>query len=466
MRVMDWFKRFFSGSAGQTENLSIEIDSIVEKFQLVKEAKRLAKMGLPAFHEKKPTSLELSVVEHVNQLREEAQRDFLRRQEDINSRVLSFEIKHQSMQSDVLNAEFERQARKIMDEQGAWLKKLAYSAMTRFKELEAFKKTNGLEREANYPSTSGLVLRYSMLVFLVVVEGILNANFFAEGLSSGLIGGFVYAALLAAINVVGCFFLGKYALPWLVSKPVAGKAFGIFSLLFTACFMLLVAMSIGHIREQLMAASASPTRDAWELMQNHFWGLSDLVSWFLVAMSMGFGIASVFDGLTIDDMYPGYGAVVRRCNTTRDEFEAEFEEIREELEDLKQEKLDLINQGFKTLHELIASLRKLVLEKEALQREFADKLTQSEVVVYAVLRKFRMENEIARDDGLRPGYFDHLPALDPVNVPRVSNDSEQALITKLEQDIRVYENTVNEQREKVYNLYEQCISRLNHLKYH
>ena len=424
MRVMDWFKRFFSGSAGQTENLSIEIDSIVEKFQLVKEAKRLANMGLPAFHEKKPTSLELSVVEHVNQLREEAQRDFLRRQEDINSRVLSFEIKHQSMQSDVLNAEFERQARKIMDEQGAWLKKLAYSAMTRFKELEAFKKQNGLEREANYPSTSGLVLRYSMLVFLVVVEGILNANFFAEGLSSGLIGGFVYAALLAAINVVGCFFLGKYALPWLVSKPVAGKAFGIFSLLFTACFML------------------------------------------LVAMSMGFGIASVFDGLTIDDMYPGYGAVVRRCNTTRDEFEAEFEEIREELEDLKQEKLDLINQGFKTLHELIASLRKLVLEKEALQREFADKLTQSEVVVYAVLRKFRMENEIARDDGLRPGYFDHLPALDPVNVPRVSNDSEQALITKLEQDIRVYENTVNEQREKVYNLYEQCISRLNHLKYH
>ena len=221
MRVMDWFKRFFSGSAGQTENLSIEIDSIVEKFQLVKEAKRLANMGLPAFHEKKPTSLELSVVEHVNQLREEAQRDFLRKQEDINSRVLSFEIKHQSMQSDVLNAEFERQARKIMDEQGAWLKKLAYSAMTRFKELEAFKKTNGLEREANYPSTSGLVLRYSMLVFLVVVEGILNANFFAEGLSSGLIGGFVYAALLAAINVVGCFFLGKYALPWLVSKPVA-----------------------------------------------------------------------------------------------------------------------------------------------------------------------------------------------------------------------------------------------------
>lgn len=293
-----------------------------------------------------------------------------------------------------------------------------------------------------------------------------NANFFAEGLSSGLIGGFVYAALLAAINVVGCFFLGKYALPWLVSKPVAGKVFGACSLVFTVCFMVMVAMSIGHIREQLMAGSASPTRDAWALMQTQFWGLNDLVSWFLVAMSLGFAIASVFDGLTIDDIYPGYGAVVRRCNSTRDEFESEFEEIREELEDLKQEKLDLINQSFKNLHELIASLRKLVMQKEALQREFADQLTQSEVVLYAVLRKFRMENEIARDDGLRPGYFDALPSLDPINMPRTSTEVEQKLIVKIEQDIRSYENTVNEQREKVYSLYEQCISRLNHLKYH
>ena len=466
MRVMDWLTGWFKRRKPAVENLSIEIDSIVEKFHLVKEARRMAKLGLPAFHEKKPTRLELDVVEHLNQLRDAAQREYLRRTDEINAKVLHHELSHQSMQLDVLNAEFERQTRKLMDEQGAWLKKLAYNAMTRFKELELFKKKNGLEREANYPSSSGLVLRYSVLVFLVVIEGVLNANFFAEGLSSGLIGGFVYAALLAAINVVGCFFLGKYALPWLISKPIAGKVFGVVSLIFTACFMVMVAMSIGHIREQLMAGSASPTKDAWAVMQTQFLGLNDLVSWFLVAMSLGFAIASVFDGLTIDDIYPGYGAVVRRCNSTRDEFESEFEEIREELEDLKQDKLDLINQSFKNLHELIASLRKLVLQKEALQREFADQLTQSEVVLYAVLRKFRMENEIARDDGLRPGYFDSLPSLDPVNMPRMSTDAEQTLISKIEQDIRAYENTVKDQREKVYNLYEQCISRLNHLKYH
>ena len=191
MRVMDWLSSWFKKRKPDVENLAIEIDSIVEKFQLVKEARRLAKLGLPAFHEKKLTSQEHDVVEHLNQLRDQAQRDYLRRTEDINAKVLHLELSHQSMQSQVLNAEFERQARKLMDEQGAWLKKLAYNAMTRFKELELFKKKHGLEREANYPSSSGLVLRYSVLVFLVVVEGVLNANFFAEGLSSGLIGGFV-----------------------------------------------------------------------------------------------------------------------------------------------------------------------------------------------------------------------------------------------------------------------------------
>ena len=118
------------------------------------------------------------------------------------------------------------------------------------------------------------------------------------------------------------------------------------------------------------------------------------------------------------------------------------------------------------MHDLSAALKKLLLEKEALLRGCADKISQTEVVLYAVIRKFRIENEIAREDGLRPSYFDSLPALNPVNLPRMDNEKENQLLTALEQDIKTYENNVNAQREKVYALYEQSISRLNHLKYH
>ena len=137
MRVMAWLKRLFSRQPARPENLSLEIDSIVEKFQIVKEAKRLASMGLPSFHEKKPTQKEIEVVEHLNLMREEIQRHHVRQSESIQSKVVGMELNYKALQSDALNAEFERQTRKLMDEQGDWLKKLAYNAMVRFKELEA-----------------------------------------------------------------------------------------------------------------------------------------------------------------------------------------------------------------------------------------------------------------------------------------------------------------------------------------
>jgi hypothetical protein len=105
------------------------------------------------------------------------------------------------------------------------------------------------------------------------------------------------------------------------------------------------------------------------------------------------------------------------------------------------------------------------LQKESLFRDCHDKLGQTEVVLYAVIRKFRLENEIARSDGLRPSYFDSLPSLNPITLPRVETDKENALMATLNQDIKMHETTVHRQREKVYTLYEQTISRLNHLKY-
>jgi hypothetical protein len=59
-----------------------------------------------------------------------------------------------------------------------------------------------------------------------------------------------------------------------------------------------------------------------------------------------------------------------------------------------------------------------------------------------------------------------LPSLSSVSLPRVDHAKENALLEALEQDIKTYESNVNAQREKVYALYEQSISRLNHLKYH
>ena len=118
---------------------------IVENFQLVKEAKRLAAMGLPSFHEKKPTQKELEVVEHINFLREEIQRYLVRQSEDIQSRVVGIELNYKSLQSDALNAEFERQTRKLMDEEEA--AELKWQQPLTVREIEDGMEVVGIDEE-------------------------------------------------------------------------------------------------------------------------------------------------------------------------------------------------------------------------------------------------------------------------------------------------------------------------------
>jgi hypothetical protein len=457
---------FFSKSAQNTSLMSFEIDEITQKFKIVEEAKRLGKLGLPAFHAKDLTSVETEVLRHLNISREEIQKNAVNDLAKLGRDLTEKEHEYQKFRTDSLSAEFERKARQIMDSQGAWLKKLAANAIASIKELDLFREENNIKRQANYPEKSQLFFQYTLLIAMIVVEGVLNSSFFSEGISTGLIGGFIYAASLALINIAGCFFIGKVGVRWINHHKIYGKVIGLVSIFIAILFLSGMAISIAHIREAMASAVDNPTQIAWESMQRNVWGLKDLMSWFLILLTLGFGIAAVVDGIYIDDVYPGYGSIFRRTESAKEEFESEFEEIRFELEDLKQEKLDFIDQQVSLCNELLFSVQKLVEQKQALIKMYQDKIDESEVVLFATLRKFRFENEIVREDGLKPSYFNTMPALIPINLPKLDLSRENELIGKLNEVIRNHERTISQQREDVYKVFEKYVSQLNHLRYY
>ena len=71
------------------------------------------------------------------------------------------------------------------------LEQAAWSALT---EYEQFRARNRLTRAARQPSDRAWSL--SLVVFMVVMEGVMNAAFFAAGSDLGLLGGAVLAAAL------------------------------------------------------------------------------------------------------------------------------------------------------------------------------------------------------------------------------------------------------------------------------
>ena len=464
--LISWIKGLFKKSEASPQLMSFEIDELTKRFKINEEAKRLGKMGLPAFHAKDLTSVESELLQHLNTQREKILISAQNEISALDRELTEKEHEHQRYITQSFSVEFERKARQIMDTQGAWLKKLASNAIAIIKELEIFREENNLKRQANYPEKSQIFFRYTLLLILIVIEGILNASFFSQGISTGLIGGFIYAASLALINISGCFFIGKIGIRWINHNRVYGKTIGVLSLVVAVLFLSSMALSIAHIREAIELGMDNPTQAAWTLMQSSLFSFKDLTSWFLIMLTIGFGVASIVDGVYIDDVYPGYGSIFRRTESAKEEFETEYEDIRYELEELKQEKLDFIDQQVSTCNELLFSVQNLLDLKKSIIKKYQDKLNDSEVVLYATIRKFRFENEIVREDGLIPAYFNSMPSLNPITLPKIEQTRENALISKLTDLIKNHEKTISKQREEVYQVFEKFVSQLNHLRYY
>lgn len=444
---------------------ALDVASLTERFKINAEAKRMALLGLPAFHSKTLTQIEQEMFRYIERGREQIQRQATQELEKLDDLIAVVHAQQHHMHSARSTADFERQALVVFNEQSAWLEKLGHKANRRTTELERFRKHNDLERDAIYPEGSGVFMRYAFLLLLVVFEGVFNAHFFAEGLTTGLMGGFSYAATLAALNVVVMFLLGKSVLRWVFHIRAPYKLVGLLGLGLSLLYSVCVALAIAHLRTAIVAGSADPTKDAWLTLTSQTFALNDLLSWALFLVTLGFGLASLLDGLFMDDLYPGYGDITRREKLAVDEFEEEFDDVRQDLEDLKQESLDALDQEVVKANQLVMRCKQLIEDKKLLHKSWMKALDESEVALYAVLRIFRAENERHRHDGMRPVYFDTIPNLHAVALPRPNNDKLEADYAELVQKAKAIENSLSERKGFVYELFDKHIQQLNFIKH-
>jgi len=465
-RFFNWLVHLFQFKSSPGPLNSFDVEDLIAHFKITQEAKRLANLGLPAYHTKELTSIENDILKHINASRDQLQSDFTDSTLSLETQFADFERTYLHIKAETLSSEFDRKARQIMDTQGAWLKKLAEDALSKIAELNRFKTDNNIQRLANYPDQSRVTYQYALLVFLIALEGIVNSGFFAQGLDSGILGGFTYAALLASINVMGSFFLGKFLIRWLFHSKIFGKLLGLLGLLMWACFVVLMSIAISHLRESIIQGVPNPSEAALTSIQEHAFYIKDLISWFLMLITAGFGLGAMLDGIFIDDRYPGYGKISRRTELSKDIFESEFEDIQLELEDLKQEKLSFIENHLSKVRELMFSMQKNIEEKKRLYQKLEKNLNESEIALFALLRKFRYDNETSRDDGLKPAYFNTMPSLSPIRIPKFDLTKENGVVKNIQDHLEFSETNIADLRQEVYTVFDAYLTQINHLKYY
>lgn len=462
MKNLKSFKGWFSSKKPEP---TLEVTVITKQFNLLEEARKLGELGLPSFHSKAITATEQEVVRYIEGVREHIQIQTLADLDRMDRLIHESQVHEYDLKPDILSADFERKALIIFNEQNAWLQKLGTIANRRFKELEKFRALHQLERDAIYPDGTGLFFRYALLVLLVTFEGVFNSAFFAEGLSTGLLGGFFYAVSLASINVLTAFILGKTAVRWIFHTKPALKSLGLVALGLTLGFIASMALAIGHLRTAILMESANPTQDAWLALVHSPLGLNDLVAWILFLVTIGFGLAALMDGLFIDDLYPGYGAITRREKQACEEFEEEFEDVRASLEEVKQENIDALDDEIQRAKQFAARFRQQIEDKKAIFQSWMQKLNESEVALYACLRIFRAENNRHRKDALRPAYFDTLPVLRKVAIEKPDLSAYEQAHTHLQERIKLLEDSLPSRREKIYKLFDRHVEQLNFIQH-
>jgi len=166
------------------------------------------------------------------------------------------------------------------------------------------------------------LLSWSVLAVLWLLQAVLNAYFFALGHEYGLLGGTLFAMILAGVDVtLSTFFgyLGRFVRAGRALVGV-GAVFCLVGAAWIVSFNLLAA----HLREALLTLPVdSAMSAAAERLLAAPLSLHSADTWLLFLLGLVFSAAALANGFKLDDPVPGYG----RAQAKKDRLEAELAEV-------------------------------------------------------------------------------------------------------------------------------------------
>lgn len=283
-------------------------------------------------------------------------------------------------------------------------------------DLKHLRAKNHIVNQAVYPDSK--ILHYGIIAVLALIETVINAFFYEN--SQGLLGGFVVASSVAAVNMSFALLLGS-GFRWKNLKSIDSKVFG------WSCFATFVILAI--YCNALFAAFRSeyqilvdPT-DPQQIRQGFavamgeakliFVGkmqIADLSSFVLFGIGLLMSLFAFHKGYTIDDRYPDHGKLDRLVKELYQKETALQEVLRQRVKNfLHHRRADaqamlgepavLSGLAARRIADLSSGSTLLKNQTGAIQRDFS-----------LVLNAYRAANTAIRATD-PPEYFKHVPDL-------------------------------------------------------
>lgn len=236
--------------------------------------------------------------------------------------------------------------------------------------------------------------QWAMLILATLLEGIVNAYFFRQGMTTGLIGGFVFAFLLAGLDVSIVFWFGRW-IPWAFAAKGPQRVVGWFSGIAAAMWVGGYNLLTSHIREQLGQAAdlTSASEQALASFQESLFGLTQADSWLLFVSGIFFSLGAIWAGIKWDDFVPGYGKAWRDRTLARKEIEAIHAFLRSRAHQMFTEAMDDIDEIADRSDQAVQSIEVQIRLKNQLRTVVKECAAHHSETGNALISRYRSVNE-------------------------------------------------------------------------
>ncbi len=324
----------------------------------------------------------------------------------------------------------------VLQEQSGVIADTLEREQTKGAELAAFRESNKLgARSAEYAESP--LRAVALLVAVWLVHGIVDAGFYLQASSSGLLGALLTALAVAGLSVWPAAWAGYFPARALhlkdtIESPersVWMRRWAVPSLILAACVVLGAALYGAHYREAGIAAGDGEFKESMALVHLLQSPLD------LSLASVGLGVLSVLSAFFafwksyrgIADVHPGYARHDRRHKEAQADRVDLKSGILGRIDSIRIGQVDRLNdQAIATRASLEAIDRQLMALVVMVGRDV--KLDASDVkALEGALLAFRKINLRVRADGVVPAYFGKPIAVDGMT-PTVKLDDLPGLI--------------------------------------
>lgn len=314
--------------------------------------------------------------------------------------------------------------------------------------LRSFQSEHKLKRMADYPETR--LWSVAMLVTMIVVESVLNANMLAKTSLYGLIGGWAEAIFISMANIFFGFFTGLFPLRYINVRRNKKTYLTAKSSFITCCsFIVIFNFIFAHYR-----LSASPeVADVVKATLIHIKSAPlaiflDIKSFALFIVGLAFSALSGWKGYEWDDHFPGYGSVYKKLETAKKNLLDAEDRIREACRKTIENKISELEIKRKELSKILKKPENLISYIKLEQSKFNRFAECINAKMNELIKTYRSVNMEVRKTP-PPAYFSSIPEIQEKDMNLEINfkeleDEIQNRKSDLEEMYSAIEETLNE----------------------